>query len=40
MVQDQAFSGLDYENPYQHLREFEQLYECLIIVGMSQETLC
>jgi hypothetical protein len=25
MVRDQAFSGLDYENPYHHLREFEQL---------------
>jgi hypothetical protein len=23
MVREQAFSGLDYENPYHHLREFE-----------------
>jgi hypothetical protein len=23
MVQDQAFSSLDYENPHHHLREFE-----------------
>ena len=23
MVQEQTFSGLDYENPYTHLREFE-----------------
>jgi hypothetical protein len=23
MVQDQAFSGLDYENPYHHLWEFK-----------------
>ena len=25
MVQEQTFSGFDYENPYHHLREFEQL---------------
>ena len=23
MVREQAFSSLDYENPYHHLREFE-----------------
>jgi hypothetical protein len=39
MVQEQAFSGLDYENPYHHLREFEQLCACLTILGMPQETL-
>ena len=39
MVQEQTFLGLDYENPYHHLREFEQLYACLTISGMSQETL-
>ena len=39
MVREQAFSGLDYENPYHHLREFEQLCACLTILGMSQETL-
>jgi hypothetical protein len=39
MVWDQAFSGLDYENPYHHLGEFEQLCACLTISGMSQETL-
>jgi hypothetical protein len=39
MVRDRAFSGLDYENPYHHLREFEQLCACLTISGMSQETL-
>ena len=37
MVQEQTFLGLDYENPYTHLREFEQLYACLTIAGMSQE---
>jgi hypothetical protein len=39
MVREQTFLGLDYENPYHHLREFEQLYACLTISGMSQETL-
>ena len=39
MVQEQTFLGLDYENPYHHLREFEQLCACLTILGMSQETL-
>jgi hypothetical protein len=39
MVQDQAFSCLDYENPYHHLWEFEQLCAYLTILGMSQETL-
>ena len=35
MVREQAFLGLDYENPYHHLREFEQLCACLTISGMS-----
>jgi hypothetical protein len=35
MVQNQAFLGLDYENPYHHLWEFEQLCACLTISGMS-----
>ena len=39
MVREQAFLGLDYENPYHHLREFEQLCACLTILGISQETL-
>ena len=39
MVREQTFSGLDYENPYTHLREFEQLCACLTISSMSQETL-
>ena len=38
-VQEQAFLGLDYENPYHHLREFEQLCAYLTISGMSQQTL-
>ena len=39
MVGEQTFSGLDYENPYTHLREFEQLYACLAISSMLQEAL-
>jgi hypothetical protein len=39
MVQEQIFFGLDDENPYHHLREFEQLCACLTISGMSHETL-
>jgi hypothetical protein len=39
MVQDQSFSGLENEDPYTHLREFELLCSCLTIAGMTQETL-
>ena len=39
MVREQPFSGYELENPYHHLREFEQLCSCLSIVGMAQETL-
>ena len=37
MVREQTFSGYDNENPYHHLREFEQMCSCLSIVGMAQE---
>ena len=39
MVREQSFSGFDDENPYDHLREFEQLCSCLSIAGMAQQTL-
>ena len=39
MVRELAFSGVASENPYHHLREFEQLCTCLSISGMAQETL-
>ena len=39
MVREQTFSRLDYENPYHHLWEFEQLCACLTISVMSHETL-
>ena len=35
MVREQSFSGFDNENPYHHLREFEQLCSCLLIKGMT-----
>jgi hypothetical protein len=38
MVREQPFLGYDYANPYDHLREFEQLCSCLTISGMAQET--
>jgi hypothetical protein len=39
MVQGSSFSGLDTENPYHHLREFEQVCSCYAIAGMSHDTL-
>jgi hypothetical protein len=39
MVQDKPFCGKVDENPYFHLREFEQTCACLHIEGMSDETL-
>jgi len=39
MVREQSFSGTKAESPYAHLREFEQLCSCLVIAGMTQETL-
>ena len=39
MVREQSFSSFDDENPYHHLREFEQLCSCLSIAGKAQETL-
>ena len=39
MIQEQSFLGEGNENPYSHLREFEQTHACLHIAGMSDETL-
>jgi hypothetical protein len=39
MVWDKSFSSLDQENLYHHLREFEQLCSCLLIQGMTHETV-
>lgn len=38
MVREQSFSGLEEENPYTHLFEFEQLCSFLTIAGMAQQT--
>ena len=38
-VQGNSFSGRDCENPYYHLREFEQVCSCMKILGMTHETL-
>jgi len=39
MVQEQSFTGEEDENPYTHLRDFEQLCSCLHIQGMTRDTL-
>jgi hypothetical protein len=39
MVRENPFSGFDLENPYHHLRDFEQVCSCLKIRGMRQETV-
>ena len=39
MVLDQPFSGEGDENSYSHLNEFEQTCVCLLIEGMTDETL-
>jgi hypothetical protein len=38
-VQEHPISGWDKENPYHHLREFEQVCSCLKISGMTHEAL-
>ena len=39
MVRARTFFGLKIEDPDLHLQVFEELCSCLIIPGMSQETL-
>jgi hypothetical protein len=39
MVQEKSFSGLLDEDPYTHLREFEQLCSCQSIASMTKGTL-
>ena len=39
LIWEQSFSEEGNENPYSHLREFEQTYACLRIIGMSDKTL-
>ena len=39
MVREHSFSGLDSENPYHPLREFELVCSCCAIASMSRDTL-
>ena len=39
MVQENPFLGEGDENPYTHLRDFEQLCSCIHIQGMRRVTL-
>ena len=39
LIRDKSFLGEGNENPYSHLREFEQIYACLRIASMSDKTL-
>jgi hypothetical protein len=39
MVREQTLSGKEGENPYIHIREFEQLCSCLNIPSMKHETI-
>ena len=39
LIRDKSFSGEGNENPYSHIREFEQTCACLRIAGMSDKTL-
>jgi hypothetical protein len=40
MVQTNTFSGIEDEDPYHHLQQFEQTCDYLRIEGMSDETIC
>ena len=39
MIQNLSFSGKEDENPYLHIRDFEQTCDCLRIEGISEKTL-
>jgi hypothetical protein len=39
LVREQPFSGAENEDPHNHPREFEELCSCLVIPGITQETL-
>jgi hypothetical protein len=36
MAREQSIAGTKEENPYTHLRQFEQLCSCITIKGMAQ----
>jgi len=39
MIENLSFSGKEDENPYLHIRYFEQTCDCLRIEGVSDRTL-
>jgi len=39
MMEKLSFSGKEDENPYLHIRDFEQTCDCLHIEGISDKTL-
>jgi len=39
MIENLSFSGKEDENPYLHIRDFEQTCDCLRIDGISDKTL-
>ena len=39
LVRKPSFSGLESENPYHHLLDFERLCSLFAIAGMTQDTL-
>jgi hypothetical protein len=39
MVQTNTFLGIEDEDPYHHLQQFEQTCDCLHIEGMLDETI-
>jgi len=39
LIQNQSFSGKEDENPYLHIRDFEETCDCLRIEGISDKTL-
>jgi len=39
MIQNLSFSGKENENPYLHIRDFEQTCDCLRIEAISDKTL-
>jgi len=40
MIQNLSFSGKEDENPYLHIRDFEQTCDCLRNEGISNKALC
>jgi len=39
MIENLSFLGKEHKNPYIHIRDFEQTYDCIRIEGISDKTL-